>query len=95
MSELVEVVVLDGEGRGSGRRRILRFIRVHLLIYGYPPTIREICDGTGLWKAGVEENITKMRLSGLLERSDGKSRHLVPSLPDMRLVAMTREEARQ
>lgn len=67
----------------TGRRRkhgetqgiILRFIQEQIEERGYPPSVREICDATGLKSTStVHGHLKRMEKAGLLQRDSMKPR---------------------
>lgn len=59
------------------QRNILRFMQNYMLQAGYPPTIREIGEATGINSTSVVNyNLNKLVAAGYLERSDRVSRGL-------------------
>ncbi len=59
------------------QRNILRFIEVHIDTHGFPPTIRQIGEATGINSTSVVNyNLNKLVTAGYLERSARSSRGL-------------------
>lgn len=59
------------------QRNILRFMQRYMEKHGYPPTIREIGEATGINSTSVVNyNLNKLVTEGYLERSDRVSRGL-------------------
>lgn len=57
------------------QRNILKFIEKHVNSYGYPPTIREIGEATGIASTSVVNyNLNKLTRLGHLHRTSTKSR---------------------
>lgn len=57
------------------QRNILKFIEKHVLNNGYPPTIREIGEATGIASTSVVNyNLNKLTRLGYLNRTSTKSR---------------------
>lgn len=57
------------------QRGILRFMEVYLENYGFPPTIREIGEATGIQSTSVVNyNLNKLVAAGYLARLNRKSR---------------------
>jgi repressor LexA len=57
------------------QRSILKFIERHVLANGYPPTIREIGEATGIASTSVVNyNLNKLTRLGYLNRTSTKSR---------------------
>lgn len=60
------------------QRNVLHFIRVYIKEIGYPPSIREICDGVKL-KSGstVAHHLTTLHELGYIRRAHDIPRGLV------------------
>lgn len=74
------------------QRNILRFMERYLKSSGYPPTIREIGEATGINSTSVVNyNLNKLVEAGYLERSDRVSRglRLVADLPGAKAKRVT------
>ncbi|MBK8138525.1 MAG: LexA repressor [Chloroflexi bacterium] len=57
------------------QRNILKFIEKHVVSNGYPPTIREIGEATGIASTSVVNcNLNKLTRLGYLNRTSTKSR---------------------
>ena len=51
--------------------KVLRFIKDFMLVNGYTPTIREICNGTGYSSTStVHEHFEKLVRLGYIEKHD-------------------------
>lgn len=67
------------------RERILSAIATHVLEYGWPPTVRELCDAVGLTStATVHHHLWWLVEEGRIVRDPTKPRALriVPDPPD-------------
>ncbi|MGB9772883.1 MAG: transcriptional repressor LexA [Bacteroidota bacterium] len=68
------------------QRLVLKFIQVHLMKYGYPPTIREIANNLGVkWTRGIERHLDALQRKGYIRRAPDTSRGI-------QLVAPTAEK---
>ena len=57
------------------QQKILMFVNDYMRENGYPPSIREICQGVGLSSTStVHAHLETLRKNGLLEKADSKSR---------------------
>lgn len=57
------------------QRKILEFVTEYMNENGYPPSIREICQGVGLSSTStVHAHLETLKKNGLLEKADAKSR---------------------
>lgn len=74
----------DAEGLTERQRQILDFIRNSVMLRGYPPSIREICDAVGLSStSSVAYQLKVLEQKGLVRRDPHKPRAVdVPSLRD-------------
>ncbi|MDP4132534.1 MAG: transcriptional repressor LexA [Bacillota bacterium] len=62
-------------GKNNRQQLILDFIQKYTNENGYPPTIREICDGVGLKSPStVHGHLERMKRDGLLKKDDSKTR---------------------
>ena len=63
----------------SGRQKaILGFVKRYIDDHQYPPTIREICRGTGMSSTSVVSyNLVRLEREGLIRRDRGVSRGIV------------------
>ncbi|MEF9879438.1 MAG: transcriptional repressor LexA [Clostridia bacterium] len=69
-----------GNPRGETQSRILAFIEQATMQKGYPPSVREICDATGLKSTStVHGHLIRLEKKGLLNRDSMKPRAI--SLP--------------
>lgn len=60
---------------GARESEILTFLRAYIDQNGYPPTIREIVDGTSLSSTStVAYNLDALEQRGLILREQGKAR---------------------
>jgi repressor LexA len=62
--------------------QIMMYIKMYLAKHGYPPTVREICQGVELKSPStVHGYLLKLEARGLIERSPEKGRalHIVAS----------------
>ena len=67
--------------RGDSQIRILEYIQKIIKEKGYPPTVREICDATGLKSTStVHGHLLRLQKSGKLTRDSMKPRAI--SFPD-------------
>jgi repressor LexA len=66
------------------QRRVFDMIREHLATIGYPPTMQEISDATGLKLASVTYQLQQLELAGYIKRNPGRARGLevLIDLPD-------------
>ena len=70
----------------STRYWILEAIKAYIIQHGYPPTVREICDMTGIASTStVSHQIKKMLKDGTLE-SDADMSPRAIRVPGMRIV---------
>ena len=61
--------------RGDTQSRILAYIEAATLQNGYPPSVREICDATGLKSTStVHGHLIRLEKKGLLNRNSMKPR---------------------
>jgi repressor LexA len=75
--------------RGDSQARILEYIEKTTHLKGYPPSVREICDATGLKSTStVHGHLIRLEKKGLISRDSMKPRAI--SLPYDRNA--TREE---
>lgn len=59
------------------QKKILEFVTNYMNENGYPPSIREICQGVGLSSTStVHAHLETLKKNGLLEKADSKSRGL-------------------
>ena len=59
------------------QRRVFDMIREHLATIGYPPTMQEISDATGLKSlASVTYQLQQLELAGYIKRNPGRARGL-------------------
>ncbi|MBF0515496.1 MAG: repressor LexA [Nitrospirae bacterium] len=57
--------------------RVLKFIKDHLTLKGYPPTIREICKGFGYSSPlSAKQHVDTLIRKGYLKKDDAKQRAL-------------------
>ena len=57
------------------QKKILEFVTEYMNENGYPPSIREICQGVGLSSTStVHAHLETLKKNGLLEKADAKSR---------------------
>ena len=57
------------------QKKILEFVTNYMTENGYPPSIREICQGVGLSSTStVHAHLETLKKNGLLEKADSKSR---------------------
>ena len=69
--------------RGNTQARILAYIESYAYQNGYPPSVREICDATGLKSTStVHGHLIRLEKKGLLNRNSMKPRAI--SIPNMR-----------
>jgi SOS-response transcriptional repressor LexA len=54
------------------RQQIYDWIKAYKTEHGYMPTIKEVSEGTGLWRNGVIYHIEQMRGEGRVHFVDGK-----------------------
>ena len=61
--------------RGNSQARILEYIQMATKEKGYPPSVREICDATGLKSTStVHGHLLRLQKKGLLNRDSMKPR---------------------
>ena len=66
--------------RGDSQARILEYIEKTTRVKGYPPSVREICDATGLKSTStVHGHLIRLEKKGLIARDSMKPRAI--SLP--------------
>ena len=59
------------------QKKILEFVTNYMNENGYPPSIREICQGVGLSSTStVHAHLETLKKNGFLEKADSKSRGL-------------------
>ena len=64
-----------GNPRGDSQTRILEYIKKATQEKGYPPSVREICDATGLKSTStVHGHLLRLQKKGLLNRDSMKPR---------------------
>ena len=57
------------------QQEVLTFIKKHLVKYGYPPSVREICAGLGLSSpATVHTHLTQLEIRGAINKTKSKFR---------------------
>lgn len=56
------------------QQRIFEYIKRYTQNEGYPPTLREICDGCHTCKSYVIDVLYRLEFLGLIEYHDGKHR---------------------
>ena len=62
---------------GVGPRvAILACLSESLVLRGYPPTVQEIADATGLWPSRVHSRLERLRAEGYVTWTDGQQRTL-------------------
>lgn len=67
--------------------QVLEFIRDRIRAWGYPPTIREICEHLGVSSTnGVSDHLKALKRKGLLTQQESKSRTLAPTRSVGKLV---------
>lgn len=54
------------------RQQILDWIKAFKDEHGYMPTIKEVSEGTGLWRNGIVWHLEKLREEGRVKFEDGK-----------------------
>ncbi|MFZ2259219.1 MAG: transcriptional repressor LexA [Luteococcus japonicus] len=73
----------DPDGLTPRQRRILEIIRDSFAQRGYPPTIREICDASGLASSSsVAHQLKQLENRGYIRRVHGQPRAMELHLPD-------------
>lgn len=66
-----------GQPVESSADRVFAFIASYLTEHGYPPTVRDICEGVGLSSSStVHAHLLRLRRQGRVEWADGKVRTL-------------------
>lgn len=80
------------DGSPSPRQaEVLRFIAEHAAQHGYPPTLREICNGIGIVSTnGASDHINGLIRKGMLTRARLVSRGLVPTASGKAFLESTR-----
>lgn len=64
------------------QQKILNFIRNYIKEQGFPPSVRDICQGVGLRSpSSVHGHLKTLQRAGYLERKDGKTRSLNLTAP--------------
>ncbi len=59
------------------QRKILEFLRNHMLLRGYPPAVREIGEAVGLSSsASVHNHLRNLEEMGFITRDEAKSRNI-------------------
>lgn len=59
------------------QKEILDYIKVFMVKHGFPPTIREICEGTGVSSpATIHAHLEHLEKKGVIKRRDTKNRAL-------------------
>ena len=73
---------MSSKPRGDTQAKILEYIEMTTLQKGYPPSVREICDATGLRSTStVHGHLIRLEKKGLLNRDSMKPRAMsVPAL---------------
>lgn len=72
----------DAEGLTPRQRRILEIIRDAVESHGYPPSIREICDASGLASSSsVAHQLKSLEQKGFLRRNPNRPRAMEVNLP--------------
>ena len=67
----------DRQKLSEKQRNILRFIETYIDTHGFPPTIRQIGEATGIASTSVVNyNLNKLVTAGYLARSERSSRGL-------------------
>lgn len=59
------------------QQKTLDWIRGYITTNGYPPTIREIAAGLGLYYGGVMYRLQQLEASGAIRRKPGIPRSIV------------------
>lgn len=66
------------------RKKIYDFIKAYIQENTYPPSIREICEGTGLSSTNtVYTHLTKMVTMGAITMQEGKPRTIRLLMDDL------------
>lgn len=74
---------VDGDGLTMRQRKVLEVIRDAIESKGYPPSIREICEGTGLASSSsVAHQLKMLEQKGFLHRDPKRPRAMELRLPD-------------
>lgn len=75
-------------GTAAIQEKILRFINEYITAHGYSPSIREICDGTGLASAnsGIYQ-LGKMQEKGLIRREKKTQRTVTLTAHGERMIS--------
>lgn len=55
---------------------IVALLSQSLALHGYPPTIRELAEGTGLQPSVIHRHLERLRAQGLITWTDGQPRTL-------------------
>ena len=82
LTQRKEVKPMSNHPRGDTQAKILAYIEMATLQKGYPPSVREICDATGLKSTStVHGHLIRLEKKGLLNRDSMKPRAMsVPAL---------------
>ena len=57
------------------QNEVLNFIKKYIAMHGYPPSIREICEGLGLSSpATVHAHLKNLESAGVIKTSNNKFR---------------------
>lgn len=57
------------------QEEVLTFIKIYIVKYGYPPSVREICAGLGLSSpATVHTHLTQLEIKGAIKKTASKFR---------------------
>lgn len=74
---------VDEDGLTMRQRKVLEVIRDSLEARGYPPSIREICEGTGLASSSsVAHQLKMLEQKGFIHRDANRPRAMEVRLPD-------------
>lgn len=61
----------------TGRDKVFDFLRSYIGEHGYAPSVRDICEGTGLTSTStVYNHLVALRQQGRVQWAEGKSRTL-------------------
>ena len=82
LTQRKEVKPMSNHPRGDTQAKILAYIEMATLQKGYPPSVREICDATGLKSTStVHGHLIRLEKKGLLNRESMTPRAMsVPAL---------------
>lgn len=69
------------------RENILQAIKAYIIRHGYPPTVREICEMTGLKSTStVQHHLERMMKNGDIETDAGNAKSRAIRVPGMQIT---------